>query len=460
MTDAVRQLTRQQLSQFLRDHQAIRTFERMQATALVDTPADVAALTAALEDASVLASTVDSRLSDAIASSNRLAEAIEALLAAAPAREAIEPDDLSPPARCCPADDVPLPPVVIAASEDVFAPAPSELIALDEIPAAVREFVPEDNLAPPPLPLTGGMLATIIGGALATNPTGTVGLSAVNGTATTYMRSDAAPALSQAITPTWTAQHTFTAASGAVVLANTAGPILRMSDTDAAANQKHVRIRVVNGSLSISAEDDTLAGAAVTLFATNRSAAAWTALTFGNATDNPTYSFAGTGTATFDGQVTALRFVPTSSTAATNGIYLPAANTVGMSANSTLTARYTSTTFETILQTIFSGTISPAQLTANTDDWAPTGLSGSTVIRASTDASRNLTGVTGGAAGRLLVIINVGSNPLVLVNDSTSTAANRFLLASATNTTLQAGGACILWYDGTSSRWRQITRVA
>lgn len=44
------------------------------------------------------------------------------------------------------------------------------------------------------------------------NPTASVGLTAVNGAATTAMRSDAAPALSQAITPTWTGAHTFAAA--------------------------------------------------------------------------------------------------------------------------------------------------------------------------------------------------------------------------------------------------------
>lgn len=43
------------------------------------------------------------------------------------------------------------------------------------------------------------------------NPTASVGLTAVNGSATTYMRSDGAPALSQAITPTWTQVHTFSA---------------------------------------------------------------------------------------------------------------------------------------------------------------------------------------------------------------------------------------------------------
>lgn len=42
------------------------------------------------------------------------------------------------------------------------------------------------------------------------NPTGTIGLSAVNGSAATPMRSDAAPALSQAIAPVWTGKHQFT----------------------------------------------------------------------------------------------------------------------------------------------------------------------------------------------------------------------------------------------------------
>lgn len=41
------------------------------------------------------------------------------------------------------------------------------------------------------------------------NPTAEVGLTAVNGTATTAMRSDAAPPLDQAISPTWSGNHTF-----------------------------------------------------------------------------------------------------------------------------------------------------------------------------------------------------------------------------------------------------------
>lgn len=46
------------------------------------------------------------------------------------------------------------------------------------------------------------------------NPSASVGLAAVNGSASTFLRSDGAPALSQAIAPTWTGNHTFTPASG------------------------------------------------------------------------------------------------------------------------------------------------------------------------------------------------------------------------------------------------------
>jgi hypothetical protein len=43
------------------------------------------------------------------------------------------------------------------------------------------------------------------------NPTASVGLTAVNGSATTFMRSDGAPGIDQTIAPTWTGLHTFNA---------------------------------------------------------------------------------------------------------------------------------------------------------------------------------------------------------------------------------------------------------
>jgi hypothetical protein len=49
----------------------------------------------------------------------------------------------------------------------------------------------------------------ISGGGSGANPTALVGLSAVNGSATTFLRSDGAPALDQSIAPTWTGLHTY-----------------------------------------------------------------------------------------------------------------------------------------------------------------------------------------------------------------------------------------------------------
>lgn len=48
-------------------------------------------------------------------------------------------------------------------------------------------------------------------------PTAKVGITAVNGSASTFMRSDASPALDVTITVTWTGAHTFTPALGVTI---------------------------------------------------------------------------------------------------------------------------------------------------------------------------------------------------------------------------------------------------
>lgn len=102
----------------------------------------------------------------------------------------------------------------------------------------------------------------------------------------------------------------------------------------------------------------------------------------------------------------------------------------------------------------FTSDISPAQLVANTDNWAPTGIGTASVVRASTDASRNLTGIAGGADGRVLYVCNIGGFNLVLKHDVTSTAANRFYCPGSVDLTLTPNSTADLLYDSTSSRWR------
>lgn len=59
--------------------------------------------------------------------------------------------------------------------------------------------------------LNGGGGCTAPASVLPANPSGLIGLTAVNGTAATFARSDATHALDQSIVPTWTGVHTFSA---------------------------------------------------------------------------------------------------------------------------------------------------------------------------------------------------------------------------------------------------------
>lgn len=98
-----------------------------------------------------------------------------------------------------------------------------------------------------------------------------------------------------------------------------------------------------------------------------------------------------------------------------------------------------------------TGDISPTQLAANTNNWAPTGLSGASVIRFSTDARRNITGLTGGEDGREITLHNVGTFPAAFkYEDSNSTDVNRFAFGH----TVSGGHSIVLQYDATSERWR------
>lgn len=102
-----------------------------------------------------------------------------------------------------------------------------------------------------------------------------------------------------------------------------------------------------------------------------------------------------------------------------------------------------------------SGDISPTQLVANTNDWAPTGLAGALTIRVSTDVQRDLTGLTGGADGRMMIIAAIDNGLKLKDQSSSSSASNRFALGGS-DVTLAVNQAALLQYDSTSSRWRLI----
>jgi hypothetical protein len=102
-----------------------------------------------------------------------------------------------------------------------------------------------------------------------------------------------------------------------------------------------------------------------------------------------------------------------------------------------------------------TGVVSPAQITADQNNYGPGGLGTANVLRLSSDAARSITGVTAVAGGSLLMIVNAGLFGITLVNESaSSSASNRFAIGS--DMTIAPGRGTHIWYDAAASRWRII----
>ena len=99
---------------------------------------------------------------------------------------------------------------------------------------------------------------------------------------------------------------------------------------------------------------------------------------------------------------------------------------------------------------MYGTTLTPDQITADEDDYTPTGVENAAGLRLSSDASRNITGLFPGREKR---IYNVGAQDIVLTNeDAASTDTYRFLFGA--DVTLGANEGISVWYDEDSERWR------
>lgn len=98
--------------------------------------------------------------------------------------------------------------------------------------------------------------------------------------------------------------------------------------------------------------------------------------------------------------------------------------------------------------------ITPAQLTSDQTDYAPTDWYGAEVVCLSSDS--NIRGIKSFAAtldGDMKCLVNVGSYPLYISGEHTSgTAANRVIAIE--DVFIYPNESVIIIYDGTSSRWR------
>lgn len=108
-----------------------------------------------------------------------------------------------------------------------------------------------------------------------------------------------------------------------------------------------------------------------------------------------------------------------------------------------------------------SGDITPTAISADQNDYNPTGLSTATVLRLeASGANRSISGLAGGADGRIIILCNIGSTYAIylLAESASSTAANRFALPNSMD--LLPKVCLMIQYDSTTQRWRPLNSSA
>lgn len=135
-----------------------------------------------------------------------------------------------------------------------------------------------------------GTCAVPGGSTVGANPTGSVGPTAVNGSATTFLRSDGAPPINLTAAFPWTGLHTFSNGVTGVIVNDSAAP----TDT----KNTQINVSTAGGFRVMSATDAAPTTGVTNAFAASRTGSAWNNITLGNSTDNPTYTFAGSGAMT------------------------------------------------------------------------------------------------------------------------------------------------------------------
>lgn len=125
-----------------------------------------------------------------------------------------------------------------------------------------------------------GTLATWQSIPFAANPSASLGLAAVNGTAATFMRSDGAPALDVTMAPTWTGIHNYSAAE----------PRIKITQTGATTDEKLWDWDLASKVLTLRTRTDA-DGAGVTALTFTRGTG--TAMTSGGWTPAGVFSFGG-----------------------------------------------------------------------------------------------------------------------------------------------------------------------
>lgn len=103
-----------------------------------------------------------------------------------------------------------------------------------------------------------------------------------------------------------------------------------------------------------------------------------------------------------------------------------------------------------------TGNNSPSSLSADQNDYNPASLATANVLKLTSSVDVKLTGLQGGANGRIIVVRNIGAKKITLsAEDSGSSATNRF--GGSNSTTLNTNDSAMLHYDTTQNRWEVIS---
>jgi len=100
--------------------------------------------------------------------------------------------------------------------------------------------------------------------------------------------------------------------------------------------------------------------------------------------------------------------------------------------------------------------ISPPQITANQDDYTPTGWSAADIVRLDLNANRDITGFGAVTNYKRKTLFNITNNRRLKIknNNAGSLAANRVLCVDNKDYDLKKNGVVVIIYDDLVGAWR------
>lgn len=138
---------------------------------------------------------------------------------------------------------------------------------------------------------------------------------------------------------------------------------------------------------------------------------------------------------------------------ATDDVFIDAADSIELTAGAAV---------RVLSAFALNSVISPTALSADQNDYNPTGWSSANVVRLSTNdaTTRTITGAEAGYNGELKYLVALGPGDIQLQHENVSSAAgNRFRFASLTTYTLDPEDVVGIWYDAISTRWRVLSGI-